>query len=127
MTPSHETGWSLPAETLQQIVLYLPRQTLQTLLLVQPHPLGQIASHVFFSKISLHFGVRCYHKWHLGVMHKKVIDNPELLDWHNKRSHEILMHIVENDQFANRVQTLKIYAPDLGNSDMMSMWECGTE
>jgi len=106
---------------------YLPWQTLKTILLVQAHSLGQITSHVFFSSLSLHFGVHCYHKWHLRVIHKKVIDNPKLLDCHNKWSHEILMHTIKNNQFANRVQTLKIYAPSSGDSDIMSMWERGTE
>ena len=36
-------------------------------------------------------------------------------------------HFIENDQFVNRVQTLKIYAPGSRDSDMMSIWECGTE
>ena len=131
MTSSHETTQSLPVEILQQIVLYIPRQTLQTVLLVQPHPLGQIASHVFFSKLSLHFGVGYNYKGHHGLT-KRAGGNPEFLHWHVKRSQEILMHIIENDRFASSVQTLKIYAlASSGDPDMLrpetSTWECGTE
>ena len=121
----------MPAKTLWQIILYLSQQTLKTVLLVPAPPPGtNRCPHVLFQALpallSLHFGIHCYHKWHLGVLHKAVSNNPELLDWHNKRSHEIFMHIIESDRFANRVHTLKIYAPSSGDSDMLwpeiSMW-----
>jgi hypothetical protein len=43
-------------------------------------------------------------------------DADELMKWHNKRSHDILITIVESD-FGNRIQKLRIYAGSDGQTD----------
>ena len=103
-------------EILHEIVLYLPRHILKCLLLFQPHPLGQIASYVYFSTLSLHLGVSSLHKRYIGSC-DELWRNDELIDWHKKRSQQILETIVENDQFAKRVQKLKIYAPSPSSAE----------
>lgn len=107
----------LPVETMHQIALCLPRQTLRTLLQFRPHYIGQVASYVFFSRLSLHFGVDCTYRWHSGIRYEKEAPDPELLRWHNNRSYQILMHIVADNSFANRVWKLKIYVPDMEQSE----------
>ena len=92
---------SLPTETLHEIALYLPRYVLKSLLLFQPHPFGRIASYLYFSVLSLHFGE--------GDLGWTAME--ELNEWHNKRSRDILMAVIEDNDFAKRVQTLKIYSP----------------
>lgn len=107
----------LPTETLNQIALYLPRRVLKSLLDFQPHPFGQIASYLYFSTLSLHFGVRDFDRYEIGWG-----ESPEavaLREWHDKRSHSILMTIVEDDNFAKRIQTLKIYCPGLEDADTL--------
>ena len=116
------TSWPmlpmLPVETLHEIVLYLPRYTLRSLLEFQPHPLGNVASYVYFSMLSLHFGVRCIHRWHFGNMCGQTAEDLKLLEWHNRRSHEILTTIIGGSAgFSCKVQRLKIYAPGSTNSD----------
>lgn len=102
----------LPIETLHNIVLYLPRHILRSLLTFQPHPLGQIASYVYFSTLSLHFGVRPHHQWYLGTEIDGQQEDLDLLEWHDRRSHEILTTIIEGGaNFAHKVRRLKIYAP----------------
>lgn len=108
----------LPVETLHDIVLYLPRYTLRSLLVFQPHPLGNVASYVYFSTLSLHFGIRCNHRWYFGNQHEQTVEDLELLEWHNRRSHEILTTIIGGEAgFSCKVQRLKIYAPGSTNSD----------
>jgi hypothetical protein len=106
----------LAMETLHEIVLYLPRHVLKRLLLFQPHPLGQIASYVYFSMLSLHLGVSNLHLRYIGVGSDPRRDDG-LIEWHKRRSLQILQTIIENDQFARRVQTLKIYAPSHSAED----------
>jgi len=100
----------LAMETLHDIVLYLPRHVLKRLLLFQPHPLGQIASYVYFSMLSLHLGVSNLHLRYIGIGSELRRDDG-LIEWHKRRSQQILQAIIENDQFARRVRTLKIYVP----------------
>jgi hypothetical protein len=108
-----------PIEILHQIVLYLPRHTQHLLILLQPHPLGQIASYIYFSTLSLHFGVRSLHKWHIISPKERQLgsNNPVLFEWHAKRSREILTSIIDGSNFATRVKKLKIYAPGSADSD----------
>jgi hypothetical protein len=108
---------SLPTETLHEIVLYLPRHVLKSLLLFQPHPVGRIASYLYFSMVSLHFGVRDYGRYtsSWGESNEVAV----LRKWHDKRSHDILMAIIENNDFAKRVQTLKIYSPGPTDTDAL--------
>ena len=42
-------------------------------------------------------------------------EHDEVMKWHNKRSHDILITIMESD-FGNRIQKLRIYAGS-GQSD----------
>lgn len=89
---------AFPVECLYNIVHNLRRQDLQSLLLYQPHPLQQIAFYLYFSTLSLHFGVRSLHRWHFPTDHEKESENninDDLLQWHNKRSQEILMAIID--------------------------------
>ena len=112
MTLQHHRP-SLPIELLQEIVLYLPRHILRSLLLFQPHPLGRIASFIYFSSLTLHFGVNGNHLWHPFSSHSPEDDvvKKVLEERHEKRSHEILEAMINGAHFANSVQTLKIYAP----------------
>jgi len=101
----------LPTETLHEIARYLPRYVLKSLLLFQPHPVGQVASYVYFSTVSLHFGVRDnYGSWESD-------ETSALMEWHDKRSFDILMTIAANNDFAKKVQTLKIYSPGMKDAD----------
>jgi hypothetical protein len=104
----------LPNETLHEIVLYLPRHVLKSLLLFQPHPVGQIASDLYFSKLSLHFGARDKYK-----------EMDALAKWHDERSRDILLTIVEKSSFAKKVQTLKIYSPGSKDTDALT-FQIGT-
>lgn len=122
---SHHTT-SLPIEILQEIVLYLPRHILRSFLPFQPHPLGRIASYIYFSSLTLHFGVYGTHKWHpFSWTHppgddvaKKVLEKR-----HEKRSHEILEAMIKGGHFTNNVQTLKISAPGCNRFTMqMGSW-----
>lgn len=113
------THQHLPTETFHEIVRYLPRYSLKTLLLFQPHPLGQIASYVYFSTLALHFGMRktrlmleAGSRGRLGPL----VDDP-LIIWHQKRSDEILKNILNNANFATRIVRLKLYA--IGDSDQL--------
>ena len=109
----------LPNETLHEIALYLPRHVLKSLLFFQPHPVGQIASDLFFSTLSLHFGVhdsdRNSHSLNWGIANGVE----GLIEWHENRSYGILMTIVENNDFAKKVQPLKIYSPGSRDTDAL--------
>ena len=116
---SHQHAKSLPTETFHEIVRYLPRDSLKTLLLFQPHPLGQIASYVYFSTLALHFGMRKTHliteaepRGRLGPL----VDDP-LTVWHQKRSDEILKTILNDANFATKIVRLKLYV--IGESDQL--------
>lgn len=109
----------LPTETLHEIALYLPRHVLKSLLLFQPHPVGRIASYLYFSVVSLYFGVRDGDYWYINVWGESS-EMAALVEWHEKRSHDILMAIIENDDFAKRVQTLKIYSPGSKDTDALT-------
>jgi hypothetical protein len=124
VTPSQPICHHLPAELWAEIISYLPRYTLKSLLIFQPHPLGIIASHNYFSTLSLHLGVsRCHRRYvHICGNHwdpddESVKWHDELMKWHNKRSHDILITIVESD-FGNRIQKLRIYA---GQTDTLGL------
>src|ERR1700691_615469 len=109
---------SLPAETLHEIAMYLPRYILKTLLVFQPHPLGKIASYVYFSKLSLYLGVPGIPLRYMG--HEPQGSNDELVMWHNRRSSDILMAIVESD-FGKRIQKLRVYAACSGSENHTDM------
>jgi hypothetical protein len=114
----------LPTEIIHQIVKSLPRHVQQLLILFQPHPLGQVASYAYFSTLSLHFGVRNNHRWHITTEDERNSKNPELLEWHNKRSSEILTCIIDGGNFATRVKKLKIYTPGSADSDGLADQIC---
>lgn len=98
----------IPAEILHEIALYLPRHILKSLMIFQPHPLGKIASYVYFSTLSsLHLGV-------IGMSTQCTIREPpehhdKLVTWHNKRSLNILKTIMDSE-FGKRIQKLIIYS-----------------
>jgi hypothetical protein len=98
---------SLPVEILHEIVFYLPRYILKSFLVFQPHPLGKIASYVYFSKLSLYLGILGLPLRYMG--HEPQGSDDELVMWHNRRSHDILTTIVESD-FGKRIQKLRVYA-----------------
>jgi hypothetical protein len=108
----------LPTETLHEIALYLPRHVLKSLLFFQPHPVGRVASYLYFSVVSLHFGVRDSDRYSSiwGESNEMI----ELTEWHEKRSYGILMAIIENNDFAKRVQRLKIYSPGSKDTDALT-------
>ena len=109
---------SLPVETLHEIVLYLPRHSLRGLLLLQPHPLGQVASYVYFSTLSLRFGIcQSYLSWCVQT------DDPLTL-WHQKRSIEILEAIINDANFASRVKRLNLSAVG-DSSELLGALQCG--
>jgi hypothetical protein len=89
------------------------------LILLQPHTLRQIASYIYFSMLSLHFGVCSLHWWHIIIKKDRQLrsNNPVWFEWHTRRSHKILTSIIDGSSFATRVKKLKIYAPGLADSD----------
>jgi hypothetical protein len=107
----------LPYEILHEIALYLPRRVLKCLLLFQPHPVGRIASDLFFSTLSLHFGVRDSDRYTPFRNWGQAYGMEALIEWHEKRSYDILMTIIENDNFAKKVRTLKVYSPCSRDTD----------
>jgi hypothetical protein len=123
--PSQSTH--LPVELWTEIISYLPRYNLKPLLIFQPHPLGKIASHIYFSTLSLHLGVfgsqllcyDMYRSWYEST-DEFVKGREELIKWHNKRSRDILTTIVESD-FGNRIQKLKIYAGSDDETDTLAL------
>jgi hypothetical protein len=96
----------------------LLKYTYLNLAIFQPHPLGKIASHVYFSMLSLHLGVFRYQMGHMYMYsgYESDDERDELMKWHNKRSHDILITIMESD-FGNRIQKLRIYAGSDGQTD----------
>ena len=66
--------------------------------------------------LSLHLGVSNLHLRYIGVGSDPRRDDG-LIEWHKRRSLQILQTIIVNDQFARRVQTLKIYAPSHSAED----------
>lgn len=110
---------NLPIEIFQLIAQNLPRHILKTLLVLQPHPLGQVASYIYFSTLSLHFGVYHHHWWYLINFQEHLLKNHGLPEWHKKRSYDILMSIKGGGDFAKRVKRLKIYAPGSSDSNQL--------
>jgi hypothetical protein len=116
----------LPVELWTEIISYLPRYNLKRLLIFQPHPLGKIASHIYFSTLSIHLGAfrsqllyyNRYRSW-CESTDEFVKGRDELIKWHNKRSRDILTTIVESD-FGNRIQKLKIYAGSDDQTDTLA-------
>jgi hypothetical protein len=52
------------------------------------------------------------------VQYEQAVRDIKLLEWHNRRSHEILMEIIGGKAgFSCKVQRFKIYAPGSMNSD----------
>lgn len=107
----------LPVELWTEIMFYLPRYILKSLLIFQPHPLGRIASHIYFSILSLRLGTSRYYEQYMEEFTSCWESNDDTsVEWHNKRSHDILVTIVESD-FGNRVQKLRIDAATEGQAD----------
>lgn len=117
----------LPVELWAEIISYLPRYILKSLFIFHPHPLGKIASHVYFSTLSLHFSIFHDHKRYADMYRSCCESNDEwlkwhdeLVKWHNKRSCDILMTIMRSD-FGNRIQKLRIYAGSDGQTDTLAL------
>jgi hypothetical protein len=68
-------------------------------LLYIAHPLRQVASELFFQHVFLHF-----------VSKETTAVNKELIEWHSRRTIEIITRISRDDSFANRLRTLKVHA-----------------
>jgi hypothetical protein len=116
---------SLPTEILHEVALYLSRHVLnlKLLLLFQPHPLGQVASDLFFSVLTLHFGIRILPTWlmftnDISWNGELVPANDLLTKWHEKRSNEILTTIINDAAFAKKIRRSKLYA--LGDLDELA-------
>ncbi|KAF9497075.1 hypothetical protein BDN71DRAFT_1545874 [Pleurotus eryngii] len=107
VNPSTDTGVKFSAEIWRQIVLFLPRRDLKTLLWV-PHTLSKIASQLLFRKINLYFSGWSDEdeddSWHSHNLNK------EQESWHSQRSADILTRIILDPSFAGLVKTLRIYA-----------------
>src|SRR5882762_3883907 len=104
MTSPHNIS-KLPTEILHEIACYLSRRTLKTLLVFLHHPLGQIASYIYFAELTLNFGVPglgrpIYYHWD--------VTEYAWMTRHEKRTNEILMAIVQDAKFATRVRVLEL-------------------
>ncbi|KAL0960739.1 hypothetical protein HGRIS_005762 [Hohenbuehelia grisea] len=129
------SGPRFSPEIWREIVLFLPRRDLKTLLRV-PHTLSRIASQLLFCKINLYFsswesveedetetwrssavgpghagmGLIDAHKGGAGGSTSVHADHAEQDSWHAQRSADILTRIIVDPGFAALVKTLRIYA-----------------
>lgn len=100
--PTYSKGCpAFSSEVWRNILLFLPRRDLKTLLSV-PHVVSRIASKLLFQDVSLHFGLRRAN----GAGGVRLDDVPE------SRNAEILSRIITDGKFACVVKTLRIYAPE---------------
>jgi hypothetical protein len=106
----------LPIELWGEILRWLPRSSLKTLLHI-PHPLRGSASELYFQEIDLHF------ENHPQLDMALNVDLAQSAAWNMQRSLEILTRILRNVLFACRVRMLKISENESANHD--SSFEIG--
>ncbi|KAJ8516510.1 hypothetical protein ONZ45_g6185 [Pleurotus djamor] len=108
-TPPPNCG-KFSAEIWREIVLFLPRRDLKTLLWV-PHILSKIASQLLFCKINLYFSGWSDEDEDDTWQHPHTnASSKEQDSWHSQRSADILTRIIVDSSFAGLVKTLRIYA-----------------
>ena len=108
LSPLPKSRQRLSNEIWREIISYLPRKDLKSLLFV-PHAISRIASQLLFRELNLYFGNICGGDEEIESW--KHTDNKDEDIRHALRSADILTRIIVDISFAGAVRTLKIYAP----------------
>ena len=108
LSPIPKSRARLSNEIWREIISYLPRKDLKSLLFV-PHAISRIASQLLFRELNLYFGNMCGIDEEIDAWNHA--DNKDEDVRHALRSADILTRIIVDVSFAGAVRTLKIYAP----------------